>query len=116
MNIEQLVKASVLLDFYGGILTENQRRIAKSYLDYNASLSEIAENLGTTRQAVSDVLHRTLKRLNEVESKLRLYAKYQRILNEIPKVAEQVSSKSTLIISEEYTKLFKTLEDDYGNV
>ncbi len=112
MKIEQLVRASVLLDFYGGILTDYQREIAKSYLDYNASLTEIADTHGATKQAISDVLRRTLRRLDEIESKLRLYQKYRQILDDIPNAAGKVSGANADKISAEFTKLFKTLEDD----
>ena len=41
---------SVLLDFYGPVLTEKQRVILTEYYDEDLSLAEIAENLGITRQ------------------------------------------------------------------
>ena len=41
---------SVLLDFYGPVLTDKQRVILTEYYDEDLSLAEIAENLGITRQ------------------------------------------------------------------
>ena len=43
---------SVLLDFYGPVLTDKQRVILTEYYDEDLSLAEIAENLGITRQGV----------------------------------------------------------------
>ena len=43
---------SVLLDFYGPVLTEKQRVILTEYYDEDLSLAEIAENLGILRVAV----------------------------------------------------------------
>ena len=40
---------SVLLDFYGPVLTDKQRVILTEYYDEDLSLAEIAENLGITR-------------------------------------------------------------------
>ena len=37
---------SVLLDFYGPVLTDKQRVILTEYYDEDLSLAEIAENLG----------------------------------------------------------------------
>ena len=45
---------SVLLDFYGPVLTDKQRVILTEYYDEDLSLAEIAENLGITRQGVRD--------------------------------------------------------------
>ena len=41
---------SVLLDFYGPVLTDKQRVILTEYYDEDLSLAEIAENLGITRR------------------------------------------------------------------
>ena len=47
---------SVLLDFYGPVLTDKQRVILTEYYDEDLSLAEIAENLGITRQGVRDAI------------------------------------------------------------
>ena len=49
--------ASMLYDFYGSLLRENQNEVMALYHEDNLSLSEIAAELGMTRQAV----HYTLK-------------------------------------------------------
>lgn len=54
-----------LLDTYGAFLSGRQRDIMSHYFNDDLSLAEIAENEGTTRQAVSDIIRRgeaTLKR------------------------------------------------------
>ena len=43
---------SVLLDFYGPVLTEKQRVILTEYYDEDLSLAEIAENLGISEKTV----------------------------------------------------------------
>ena len=47
---------SVLLDFYGPVLTDKQRVILTEYYNEDLSLAEIAENLGITRQGVRDAI------------------------------------------------------------
>ena len=113
MNLDQLLQISALLDFYGGILTANQRLITRSYIDYNASLAEIAIQNGTTRQAVSDVVRRSIKKLEELEAKLGLVAKYNSILKAIPSITKKfkIDEETQQKINFEFEKLIKTLED-----
>lgn len=113
MKLDQLLQTNVLLDFYGGILTDNQKKIVRSYLDYNASLAEIAEELKISRQAVSDVLRRSIKKLEEMEEQLGLIKKYRKILEEVPIVATKITADVVLQkkINEEISDLVKTLED-----
>lgn len=62
------------LDLYGRLLTEHQRRLmAMNCLD-DLSLSEIAETVGTTRQAVYDGLRRAIAELDRFEEAMGLAA------------------------------------------
>lgn len=61
-----------LIDVYGRLLTTRQQRLLRlHYLD-DLSLSEIAEQLAVTRQAVYDSLHRSLLELQRLEDSLQL--------------------------------------------
>ncbi len=66
----------LLIDFYGGLLTPNQRKILKLYYEDDLSLGEIAKDLGISRQAVHYTLKRGLSRLKKVEEKLNLVEKF----------------------------------------
>ena len=59
---------SVLLDFYGPVLTEKQRVILTEYYDEDLSLAEIAENLGITRQGVRDAIKHGEAALDELDA------------------------------------------------
>lgn len=113
MKLAQQVYVGELLDFYGGCLTENQASITRRYVDYNATLEEIASQNGTTRQAVSDVLRRSVAKLEDLESKLGLVKKYHAILDKVGSVASAISVDKAQCskITHEFTQLFKTLED-----
>ena len=63
---------SLLLDYYGAFLTERQREIAAMNADLDMSLSEIADEIGVSRQAVRDHLARAASELEECEAKLGL--------------------------------------------
>ena len=61
---------SILLDYYGMVLTEKQRNILTEYYNDDLSLAEIAENYGITRQGVRD--RADLARLEELVSEVRV--------------------------------------------
>ncbi|MFQ9873147.1 MAG: YlxM family DNA-binding protein [Oscillospiraceae bacterium] len=70
----------VLLDFYGQLLTDKQREVLELYYDEDLSLAEIAQNTGSiTRQGVRDSIKRGEAILFEMEEKLGLVARMERI-------------------------------------
>ena len=60
---------TLLLDFYGDMLTDKQRSFISYYYNEDLSLSEIAANDGITRQGVHDNLSRTEALLRNMEAK-----------------------------------------------
>lgn len=61
---------SVLLDYYGAVLTDKQRAILTEYYDEDLSLAEIAENYGITRQGVRDAIKHGEATLTDMEARL----------------------------------------------
>lgn len=68
-----------LLDVYGCFLSEKQRTLAEYYYNDDLSLTEIAENEGTSRQAVCELLRRAENQMNLWESKCRCLETLTRI-------------------------------------
>lgn len=79
---------SLLLDFYGPMLTEKQKRIVEYYYDDDLSLSEIAENEGITRQGVRDFVKRAEGQLLEMEEKLGLAHRFREMLTGLQTIEE----------------------------
>ena len=77
-DIERVEYASMLYDFYGGLLNESQNEIMALYHEDDMSLSEIAEQVGQTRQAVHYTLRKAEKALKSYEDKLGLIASYKK--------------------------------------
>lgn len=86
--MEDSVKFSILLELYGKLLTEKQYELLDYYYNQDIGLSEIAENLGITRQAVRDNLKKGENNLIDFEEKLHLWQKRETIL----KVCEQIKN------------------------
>lgn len=76
--MDKIYYITLLLDFYGELLTEKQRSVMAGYYFDDYSLNEIAEEHSITRQAVQDMIKRTEKLLNQYEEKLMLVDKYLR--------------------------------------
>ncbi len=67
---------SMLLDFYGELLTEKQRECYDLHYNEDLSLSEIAEQAGISRQGVWDNIRRAEAALREIEEKTGLIRRF----------------------------------------
>ena len=72
--IEKMIRIGRLYDAYGELLTERQRKCLDLHYLQDLSLGEIAAELGVSRQAINDILHRTEELLEQYEEKLKLLA------------------------------------------
>ena len=72
------LERSMLLDFYGELLTEKQRDCFDMHYNEDLSLSEIAEQLGISRQGVWDNIRRAESALKEIEEKTGLIRRFTR--------------------------------------
>ena len=68
---------SILLDFYGELLTPKQRECFDLHYNDDLSLSEIAEQLGVTRQGVWDNIRRAESAMESVEEKTGLIRRFR---------------------------------------
>lgn len=107
-----------LWDAYNPLLTETQRRITDLYFNCDLSLGEIAEQLGCTRQGVSDCLNKCRKRLESYEEKLhflRVLAESQLTLSffmtDVSRWAER--AKENPAFQEPLKELEELLNHDY---
>ena len=75
------LKICILLDHYGVLLSEKQKKIMECYFYDDLSLSEISENEGITRQGVRDILKRCETTLAEYDEKLKLIEKTNLLKN-----------------------------------
>ena len=92
------LEISLLLDFYGDMLTEKQRDVVELYYTEDLSLSEIAAHSGITRQGVRDSIKRAESVLLDLEERLGLARKFRQIqdgLDQIIRNAKQIGDYSS---------------------
>ena len=70
-----------LLDFYGDILTERRRDALDFYYNNDMSLSEIAEEMGISRQGVRDLIKKAEEELFFLEARLHLLQRAESLRN-----------------------------------
>lgn len=86
--MEKFVEQTLLYDFYGELLTERQQQVYESVVLEDYSLSEVAEELGISRQGVHDMIRRCNHALEEYEEKLHLVEKFIRIRDQIHRIRQ----------------------------
>ena len=77
---------SLLLDFYGELLTEKQKNALELCYNMDFSLAEIAENIGVTRQCVRDFIKKGEAHLISFEEKAGLCRKFEAVNAETEKI------------------------------
>ena len=100
---------TLLLDFYGDMLTDKQRTFISYYYNDDLSLSEIAANEGITRQGVRDAIKRAEAQLVGMEERLGLVTRFENMksgLGEIIEVSDEIAKIKAVagtLLAEDYS-------------
>lgn len=93
-SVAKDLKISLLLDFYGEMLTEKQKEVVELYYNEDLSLGEIAQNCQITRQGVRDSIKRAEATLIHFEERLGLAQRFRLLqegLEQIEACANEIS-------------------------
>ena len=111
------LEMTLLLDYYGGMLTDKQRDCFDMRYNQDLSLGEIGEALGVSRQAVCDNLTRTealLRRMEEnigyVKRDTEIREAAQEILNAAAELG-QSSDTAVQALAQRITAAAQTLKE-----
>ncbi len=91
---------ALLLDYYGGTLTEKQREYLDMYYNEDLSLSEIAEITGISRPGVHNIIRRSRQKLTELERSIGAAERFlgtREQLARIAALAEETGADRRLI-------------------
>ncbi len=104
-ELERTMRMNYLYDFYHALLTDKQRKYIELYYLEDYALTEIAETLDVTRQAVYDNLQRSKDLLEHYEENLGMYAHFKRRQDIIRELKNLVKDDEALRLIEVLEKL-----------
>ena len=107
LKLEQLEKSNRLFETYGFSLTPIQNKILGLYLADGLQITEIAEILGTTKQAVSKSVVNAHKKHENIENNLQFLAFQDTIKSKVQsfcEMAERGDWKSLLVALQKLNK------------
>ena len=93
---QDALQMSLLLDYYGELLSQKQRVCFDLYYNQDLSLSEIAAELGVSRQGVHELLSRAEASLGELERVTGCIARDRRTANALAKIKAACEKLQTI--------------------
>lgn len=97
---ESRLMRSMLLDFYGELLTSKQRECYDLHYNDDLSLAEIAEQLGISRQGVWDNIRRADATLRDIEEKTGLIRRFSNTQQSLERLHGQMQRLKALCTGE----------------
>ncbi|MCR4829968.1 MAG: putative DNA-binding protein [Pseudobutyrivibrio sp.] len=110
--MEDKIKSGYLYDFYGELLTEHQRSVYEMSINDDLSLSEIADTLSVSRQAVHDILKRCDKLLQDYEARLHLVEKFMNIREDVIRINDLTSGNADEATLAEISRLSQLILEE----
>jgi predicted DNA-binding protein YlxM (UPF0122 family) len=117
--MDRIYETSLLLDFYGQLLTDRQYEILDLHYNNDFTLTEIAEQLNISRQGVFDNEKRGRAQLIEYENKLGLLSKFskqkqraQNVLDGLKKLKlDEIGGENRIIIDNVVKEIDELVND-----
>ena len=106
---EKNLNISLLLDFYGDILSERQRDMMSMYYNEDCSLAEIAETYDISRQGVRSVLKKGETIIIDMENKLGLASRFIKMRDKSTEIASELDLINTQINNDDISSKIKSL-------
>ena len=115
-DLSKRIDLAFLSAFYGGMLTEKQRRILSLHCEEDLSLGEIAEEVGISRQAVHETLLRAADRLTEMEKKLGVATRFRRMESGLENALDSIRKKDYSRAEQVLSELLSSEQEDSNGI
>lgn len=110
--MEKILEQALLYDFYGELLTAHQKQIYEDVVLNDYSLSEVADDLGISRQGVHDMVKRCNKLLTGYEEKLHLVEKFVNLREQVGQIQRIAKAQEGNPSMEEIGKISATILEE----
>ena len=107
--MEKIVKVAQLYDMYGPLLNEKQRDVINCYYNEDLSLQEIADNDGRSKQAISDMINRSVDKLFEFENELSLLKSKTELKASLFEIRELIESSNNKEAIQKLTEIIENI-------
>lgn len=107
--IEERIELSMLYDFYGALLKENQQRIFEASILEDYNFSEIAQEEGITRQGAYDIVKRATRQLKMYEEKMGLVEKFREQKKLVEKLRDKLEEMNISTKDGQWEEIFNIL-------
>ena len=108
-KMEKIVKVAQLYDMYGGLLNDKQKDVINCYYNEDLSLQEIADNNKKTKQAISDMINRSVDKLFEFEDELSLLKSKTELKASLLYIRELIESSNKEIAIEKLNEIIEKI-------
>lgn len=107
--LKKMERVIMLKDLYGPLLTDKQAQVLSWYYEQDLSLTEIAELMDISKQAVHDLLRRSEKTLREYENRLGWLGRFEAMRRELEGVCALLNGPCDDAIRHQAVKTLRTL-------
>ena len=104
------MRVSYLLDFYGDLLDEHTANVMKAYYNDDLSLSEVASDVGISRQGIRHLIKKGSEMLEFYDQKLQLSTTYKNREAACKKLSEIAANLGEENRVKEQTQLMEIVE------
>lgn len=114
-KLKEKLELSILFDFYGELLKEQNKHIVEDHILNDLSLGEIAQEYGISRQGVYDIVKRSSKQLRAYEESLHLVKKFESTktkVSHIKELSQSVKLTKDINLLDEIIQLSETILND----
>lgn len=109
--LDEILRLNKLYDYYGNLLSDNQKNCFQLYYLFDYSLNEIASELNISKQGVSDNIKRASRNLENYEDNLKLVERFEKTYRHIHSMKEKLNLLIEQNNSEEIDEKLKELLD-----
>ncbi len=91
--LDEMILLNTYYDVYEPLLTQRQKEVFQYYYQDDLSYQEIADILKISRAGVYDILKRTRDFLHEMENKLQIVLRYDRLYHDLNELNNEAVNK-----------------------